>query len=72
MALWLSTPSAAFLHGRFVWANWDAEGLMDMKQKILESAGFLKIGVTGVNTFSVSALMAKCVEVPAPEDRSWT
>ncbi|KAF2172985.1 hypothetical protein M409DRAFT_16936 [Zasmidium cellare ATCC 36951] len=72
MALWLSTPAAAFLHGRFVWANWDAEGLVEMKQKILDDAGFLKIGVTGVNSFSVGGLMAKCTEVPAPQDRSLT
>ncbi|KAK4506946.1 hypothetical protein PRZ48_000679 [Zasmidium cellare] len=70
MGLWLSTPAAAFLHGRFVWANWDADGLVDMKEKILADAGLLKIGVTGVNSFSVSSLMEKCAESPAPKDRS--
>ena len=70
MALWVSTPVAAFLHGRFIWANWDADELVGMKQKILDTAGLLKVGVTGVNAFSVAGLMAKCTEVPAPKDRS--
>lgn len=72
MGLWLSTPAAAFLHGRYIWANWDADELMAMKQKVLDDPSFLKVGITGVNSCSVQMLMAKCEEFPAPKDRSET
>lgn len=72
MGLWVSTPAAAFLHGRFIWANWDADELMAMKQKILDDPALLKIGITGVDSLSVQKLMAKCEEFPAPKDRTLT
>lgn len=64
MAVWLSTPAAAFLHGRFVWANWDVEELMGMKDRILADPGFMKIGVSGVENFSIAGLVQKCEEQP--------
>lgn len=68
MAVWVSGKDAAFLHGRFLWANWDADELIAMKEKILADPAFLKIGVTGVGSFSVKQLMEKCQEVPTPKD----
>lgn len=62
MAVWLSSPAAAFLHGRFVWANWDADELMERKQEILGDHGLLKVGITGVKSFSMSELFQKCQE----------
>ena len=32
--VWLATPQAEFLRGRFVWANWDVTEMMAMKNKI--------------------------------------
>lgn len=64
MALWLSSPAAAFLHGRFVWANWDADELVARKREILGDHGLLKVGITGVNSFSMPKLMEKCAEFP--------
>ena len=34
--LWLASPEAAFLRGRFVWSNWDVDELMAMKNEIKE------------------------------------
>ncbi|USW52959.1 Putative short-chain dehydrogenase/reductase SDR, NAD(P)-binding domain superfamily [Septoria linicola] len=62
MALWLSTAAAAFLHGRFVWANWDVDELMRRKEEIVGNHGFLKVGITGVSSFSMPKLMARCSE----------
>ncbi|KAK4547936.1 hypothetical protein LTR36_010655 [Oleoguttula mirabilis] len=52
MAVWVSGKEAAFLHGRFVWANWDADELLTMKERVLGDAAFLKVGVTGVGSFT--------------------
>lgn len=35
--VWLSTPDAQFLNGRFVFANWDLEQLVARKEEILGS-----------------------------------
>jgi NAD(P)-dependent dehydrogenase (short-subunit alcohol dehydrogenase family) len=47
-SVWLSTKAASFLHGRFVWANWDVDELVAMKPKIQSEPGFLKMGLQGV------------------------
>lgn len=46
MAVWLATEAAAFLHGRFVWSQWDVEELMAMEAEIKEKAE-LYLGLTG-------------------------
>jgi hypothetical protein len=46
--VWAATKRAAFLHGRFVWANWDVDELEAMKPKLEADKGFLKIGLQGV------------------------
>ncbi|KAH8624580.1 NAD(P)-binding protein [Alternaria alternata] len=47
-AVWLSSPAAAFLKGRFVFSNWDVEELIAFKGKYEEDPEFgtisLKIG----------------------------
>lgn len=50
-AVWLASPEARFLHGRFIWASWDVEELMtgEIRKKIDEDANFLKLGVHGLN-----------------------
>ncbi len=45
-AVWLASPEAEFLKGRFVWANWDVEELMERKEEILED-NLLKLGLVG-------------------------
>lgn len=62
MALWLSSPAAAFLHGRFIWANWDADELVARRGEILSDHGLLKVGITGVKSFNMPKLMEKCAE----------
>lgn len=46
--VWAATKKAAFLHGRFVWANWDVDELVAMKSKFESDKGFLKVGLQGV------------------------
>ena len=67
MAVWLASKDAAFLHGRYVWANWDADELTEMKDRILADPAFLKVGVTGVKSFGVDKLMNICKKFPLPE-----
>jgi hypothetical protein len=44
--LWLASPEAAFLKGRFVWANWDVNELMP-DAKAIEKAGKSQVGLFG-------------------------
>jgi NAD(P)-dependent dehydrogenase (short-subunit alcohol dehydrogenase family) len=43
-AVWLASPQAKFLNGRFVWANWDAEELM-MREEEIVAQDLLKLGI---------------------------
>lgn len=45
---WAATPQAHFLHGRFVWANWDVDELIQRQGSINGDSGMLKIGLQGV------------------------
>ncbi|KAI9150528.1 Short chain dehydrogenase citE [Paramyrothecium foliicola] len=49
-AVWAASPEAAFLHGRFVWANWDMEEIKNgvVGQQIQEDEHFLKVGIEGL------------------------
>ncbi|KAL1870700.1 hypothetical protein Daus18300_005020 [Diaporthe australafricana] len=49
-AVWLASPEAKFLHGRFIWAAWDVDELQsdEIKKTIAEDVEFLKIGVHGL------------------------
>ncbi|KAK0382888.1 hypothetical protein NLU13_8804 [Sarocladium strictum] len=49
-AVWLATPNAAFLHGRFVWASWDVNELSSgvIRKRIDEDPYYLRITMHGV------------------------
>ena len=46
--MWLASAEAAFLKGKFVWANWDAEELLDRAEEI-EGTKLLTMGLRGVD-----------------------
>ncbi|KAJ3547836.1 hypothetical protein NM208_g1307 [Fusarium decemcellulare] len=50
-AVWAASLEARFLHGRFVWANWDIEELQSgpIRQQIDQDEHFLKVGVEGLS-----------------------
>lgn len=64
MAVWLSGTQADFLHGRVVFANWDAEELLQMRDKIQGDPTQLKIGISGAGTFSMNDLLEVTVRNP--------
>lgn len=42
--VWCTSPAAAFLNGRFVWANWDINELKNMEKSIVDE-GKLTFGL---------------------------
>ncbi|KAJ3547696.1 hypothetical protein NM208_g1383 [Fusarium decemcellulare] len=50
MAVWSASTEAKFLHGRFVWSNWDMDEIKNgpVGRQILEDENFLKVGVEGL------------------------
>lgn len=56
--VWAATKKAAFLHGRFVWANWDVEELISMKDKFEADPGFLRAGLQGVKSQDFGMLIS--------------
>ena len=44
--VWLASPEARFLNGRFVWANWDVDELKVRKEEI-EGSNLLEMGLIG-------------------------
>jgi hypothetical protein len=65
--VWLCGKDAAFLHGRYVWTNWDMDEVLTLKEKILADPGFLKIGVAGTNNATMEGLNAACTKYPVPD-----
>lgn len=47
--VWLTTPAAEFLRGRFLYANWDVDELMAKEEEITK-AGQLRLGIYGWDT----------------------
>ncbi|KAK2009472.1 NAD(P)-binding protein [Colletotrichum eremochloae] len=49
-AVWAASKEAAFLHGRFVWANWDMEEVKNgpVGERIQGDEHYLKVGVEGL------------------------
>lgn len=47
VAVWLASDEAAFLTGRFIWANWDVDELKARAIEIRNSRYLLKIGLIG-------------------------
>lgn len=44
-ALWLAGPESSFLNGRYLWANWDVDELLELKERLREDQRFLTIGL---------------------------
>lgn len=44
--LWLASPEAKFLKGKFLWANWDVDELMSRAEEIGSSTQ-LNLGLVG-------------------------
>lgn len=44
--VWLASPEARFLKGKFLWANWDVDELK-ARAKAIESSAILSIGLNG-------------------------
>ncbi|KAH7310723.1 hypothetical protein B0I35DRAFT_397050 [Stachybotrys elegans] len=49
-AVWAASKEAAFLHGRFVWANWDMEEIKNgpVGERIQSDEHYLKVGIEGL------------------------
>jgi hypothetical protein len=49
-AVWAASAEARFLHGRFVWTEWDVEELKsgEIRKRIDEDPQYLQIGVKGL------------------------
>jgi hypothetical protein len=45
--VWLATPEAAFLKGRYLWANWDVEELKSRKAEIVADHTLFTIALGG-------------------------
>jgi hypothetical protein len=45
-SLWLTSPEARFLDGKFLWANWDVDELVARKEEI-ERGGLLDLQLVG-------------------------
>lgn len=44
-AVWLASPEADFLNGRYVWAQWDVDELISMKERVASDPTLLTIGL---------------------------
>ena|ERR1700761_3102503 len=47
LAVWLAGPDSDFLKGRYLWANWDLEELMNAKDKITANPTLLHLTLDG-------------------------
>lgn len=49
-ALWAASKEAKFLHGRFVWAEWDIDEYSkgELRKRIDDTVDFIRIGVVGL------------------------
>ncbi|KAF4826564.1 hypothetical protein CGCTS75_v008958 [Colletotrichum tropicale] len=49
--LWAASRQAEFLHGRFIWANWDVDELRgeEFKKALEDNPNFLTVGVEGLS-----------------------
>lgn len=45
--VWLASPEADFLRGRYIWVNWDVEELIARKQEIEADASLFTIILGG-------------------------
>ena len=47
ISVWLASPEAEFLKGRFLYANWDVEEMKAKKEEIAVDPDFLTLGLNG-------------------------
>ncbi|KAK4206411.1 NAD(P)-binding protein [Rhypophila decipiens] len=51
-AIWAASEEAQFLHGKFLWASWDLDEVMDkegpIRKYLAENLDFLTVGVVGL------------------------
>lgn len=49
--MWASTPEAAFLHGRFVWAAWDIDEYSNGgdRKRFETDEDFLRVSLGGIS-----------------------
>jgi NAD(P)-dependent dehydrogenase (short-subunit alcohol dehydrogenase family) len=59
-AVWAASSEASFLHGRFVWANWDVDELKSgpVGEQIDSDEHFLKVGIEGLSEKMGGMLMS--------------
>lgn len=46
--VWLASPEAAFLKGKYVWMNWDVKEMIDRKDEIENDNNLLRVNLNGV------------------------
>ncbi|ETS87530.1 hypothetical protein PFICI_01358 [Pestalotiopsis fici W106-1] len=46
-AVWAASKQANFLHGRYVWAEWDVNELKNLRERLEKDDNLLRIGVHG-------------------------
>lgn len=44
-AVWLASPEAEFLKGRYLWAHWDVDELIEMKEELAKSKKMATVGL---------------------------
>lgn len=44
--VWITSPEAEFLRGKFVWSNWDVEELLAKKEE-LKASSKMTLGLLG-------------------------
>lgn len=44
-AVWLASSEADFLNGRYVWAAWDVDEMIAMKQKVVSDPSLLTMAL---------------------------
>jgi hypothetical protein len=44
-SVWLASPEATFLNGRYVWAAWDVDEMVAMKEKVASDPSLLTMGL---------------------------
>lgn len=45
-AVWIAGPEAEFLNGRFVWAEWDVDEIIAMREKVASDQNLLTVSIT--------------------------
>ena len=52
--VWVASPEAAFLNGKFLWCNWDVDELKENRQEI-EGTSLLTTNLEGWSSFKYHA-----------------